>query len=219
MHTVYAAVAFYQVCVKQIIIPYHQLMTPKWIKNYAIITGPHTFQPQYFDILPTTGVDWQRALQVQLVPPGVLTPNDSVTVSITVAMDTALADSADNDASIGISDGMSFVGLIFPDRFNYHELSPCRQIEADNSAGYFNNVIQINGPLVASRKYSSEAKLQIRPTEKWGSCHTEHDGGFTIIANYQRTLDLTKGFYFEFHRHQNAERYRIKYIAIDVELD
>ena len=44
-------------------------------------------------------------------------------------------------------------------------------------------------------------------------------GGFTIIANYQRTLDLTKGFYFEFHRHQNAEQYRIKYIAIDVELD
>jgi len=65
--------------------------------------SPHTFQPQYFDILSTTGIDWQRALQVQLVPRGVLTPNDSdVTVLITVAMDTVLANSADNDASISI---------------------------------------------------------------------------------------------------------------------
>ena len=157
---------------KQSILPYHQLMTPEWIKNYAIITGPHALHPQYFEILPTTGVDWQRALQVQLVPPDVLAPNDSVTVTITVAMDTILADSIDNDVSLGISDGTSFVGLIFPDKFNYHELSPCRQIEAENSAGYFVNINQVNGMLVASRRYSSEAKLQIRPTERWGSCHT-----------------------------------------------
>ena len=47
----------------------------------------------------------------------------------------------------------------------------------------------------------------------------EHDEGFTIIANYQRQLDLSKGFYLELHRHQTAEQYRIKYIAVDVELD
>ena len=32
------------------------------------ITGPHVLHPQYFEISRTTGVDYQRALQVQLVP-------------------------------------------------------------------------------------------------------------------------------------------------------
>ena len=85
-------------------------MTPEWIQNYSTITGPHSLHPQYFEILPTTGVPWQHALRVQLVPPDVLKATDSVTVTITVAMDTELADSLDHDPSFGISDRVSFVG-------------------------------------------------------------------------------------------------------------
>ena len=58
--------------------------------------------------------------------------------------------------------------------------------------------------------------IQIKPCEKWGSCHTE---GFVFIANYQRNLDLTKGLYFDVYRSSAAEIYRIKYIVVDVDID
>ena len=51
----------------QAVLPYHQLMTPKWIENNAVITTPHALYPQYFEILPTTGEIYQRALQFTIV--------------------------------------------------------------------------------------------------------------------------------------------------------
>ncbi|XP_065889951.1 uncharacterized protein [Dysidea avara] len=174
--------------VVQTILPYYQLMTPKWIHKYSTITGPHALYPQYFEILPTTGANWQRALQVQLVPPGILASTDDITVTITVAMNTVLANSIDHDPSFGISDGTSFIGLHQTDKTNYHNLSPCRHIEGNKNGIFLKNVIAPNGPTVSSRAFTSEAKMQIRPTEKWGSCHTENDGGYTNIVNYERQL-------------------------------
>ena len=62
-------------------------MTPKWIHNNAVITGPYALYPQYLEILGTTGVLHQRALQVQLIDPNILRSTDSVTVTMTVAVD------------------------------------------------------------------------------------------------------------------------------------
>ena len=73
----------------QTVLPYHRVMSPKWILKNAVITGPYALYPQYFDILPTTGANYQRALQVQLVAPNTLTSTDSVTVSVTVALETS----------------------------------------------------------------------------------------------------------------------------------
>ena len=76
------------------------------------------------------------------------------------------------------------------------------------------------GPKPNSPKgYSSEVKIQIKPGEKWGSCHTEHDEGYVFIANYQRNLDLTKGLYLDMYCNSPGEIYRIEYIAVAVELD
>ena len=82
----------------QTVLPYHRIMTPKWIHNNAVITGPHALYPQCFEILAGGN---QRALQVQLVPPNILTSNDSITVSVTVAVDKAFADQNDHDMIIG----------------------------------------------------------------------------------------------------------------------
>lgn len=194
-------------------------MTPKWIHKHSTITGPHALYPKYFEILPTTGDNWQRALQVGLVSPGILTSTDDVTITITAALDTVLADSTDHDPSFGVSDGSSFIGLHQADKNNYHSVSPCRHIEADKDGVLLKNEIAPNGPKVDSRRYTSEAKIQIRPTEKWGSCYTEHDDGYTNIVNYQRQLDLTKGLYFEMYRNNPSEKYRIKYIAVAVDVD
>ena len=105
----------------QTVLPYHRVMTPKWIHNNAVITGPHALYPQYLEILPTTGASHQRALQVQLVAPNILTSTDSVTVTVTVAVDVSYASSNDHDPSIGISDGLFFCGIQAPDRHS----NPC----------------------------------------------------------------------------------------------
>ncbi|XP_065897613.1 uncharacterized protein [Dysidea avara] len=208
-----------KVCIKETILPYRQLMTPQWIEGHATISGPYEVFPQYFEILNTTGDWYQNHLQVQLVPPGILKADDSVTVTMIIALDTELADSQDHDIAFGISDNASFVGFTQFDRAADLQVSPCRSIEGDRDNGLLQNRVILNGPLVASLNFSSETKLQIRPAEQWGSCHTEQDEGYTIVANYQHILDLSNGLFLEMYRNQPDEVYRIKYIATDVELD
>ena len=192
-------------------------MTPKWIHDHAILTTPHALHSQYIEF--PSGVQFEQMLRQQLVPPNVLSSTDSVAITITIAMDTQVANSGDHDLQIGISDGASFVGFIVQDKHNYPNTSPCRLEEADISTGILQNIAGGSGPLVASRRYSGEINIHIRPTEKWGSCHTEHDEGYTNIANYQRLLDLTKGLYLDMYRHSPLEKYRIKYIVVDIYLD
>ena len=194
-------------------------MTPKWIHNNAVITGPHALYPQYLEILPTTGDNFPCALRVQLIAPNTLISTDSVTVKVTMALDKTLADSIDHDPIIGISDGVSFNGFIVRDKGNYPTLSPCHNLEGKVMPSVLKDVQQGSGPLVSSRTFSSEVKIQIKPTEKWGSCHTEHDGGYVNTQDYQMSLDLTKALYFEIYREHAIEKYRIKYIIVDVDLE
>ena len=125
-------------------------MSPKWIHSNAVITGPHALYPQYFVILPTTGVGWQRAIQIQLLAPNVLTSTDSVTVTVTVALDTTIADSNDHDPTFGIYDGVSFIGFITFDKGNYCTHSPCIKIDGKVATTTLQNIEQGSGPTVAS---------------------------------------------------------------------
>ena len=190
-------------------------MTPKWIHSNAVITGPHALYPQYFTILPTNGENYQRAIQVKLVDPNILTFTDGFTVTVIVAVDATYASSNDHDPAIGISDGISFIGFEATDE----RTSPCNHYEGDSSTDVLQNRYLAFGPVVTSRRYSSEIKIQIRPAEQWGSCHTEHDEGYTNIANYQRLLDPSKGLYLEWYRNGINEKHHIKYIVVDVDLD
>ncbi|XP_065892589.1 uncharacterized protein [Dysidea avara] len=201
------------------VLPYHQLMTPKWLAKHATIHGSYTYKPNYLEIL--AGISNQHVLQVKLVPSGVLTNDDSkcVTVTMVIAMDTVWADANDHDPSFGISDGERFTGFHVPDN---RGTNPCFKVEGDNVNNVFTNVVhdssgaKLSNPL---RGYSSEVKIQTKPCEKWGSCHTEHEGGFVFIANYQRNLDLNKGLYLDVYRGSAGETYRIEYIAVAVESD
>jgi len=175
------------------LLPYQQLMTPKWLSKHATFFGSYTVQNTYLQIL--AGVAQQHDFRVQLVPPGILTGDDCqcVTVKITAAMDTVLADSGDHDPIFGISDGEKFIGFIAVDKDNYIDSRPCYGVEGDSGKNVLvNSVYDNSGPRPASTEgYSSEIKIQIKPCEQWGSCHTEHNGGHVLVANYQCTLDLT----------------------------
>jgi len=196
-------------------------MTPKWLSKYATIHGSYTYKPNYLEILAGTA-SHEHVLQVQLVPPGVLTKDDCqrVTVTMTIAMDTTWADSNDHDPSFGISDGEKFIGFITVDKNNFDGSPPCYSNEGDN----VNNILigdhDTSGPRPNSpRGFSSEVKIQLKPGENWGSCHTEHAEGFVFIKNYRHNLDLTKGLFLDVYRNDAPEIYRIEYITVDVMID
>ena len=201
------------------ILPYHQLMSPYWLHKHAIFTGNYTLYPHYIEIAPTTVLKqpkFQLALKVNLIAPYVLQDTDDVTVSVTIALDTELANSGDHDPSFGISDGYSFSGFTAYDKSNYAKHSPCTQIEGLPINGLLKDFKHIKGPLVNSESYSSEIRLQFRPKEKWASCHTEHNEGYVNIAYYHYHLEVTKGLYLHMYHEDDPEKYRIKYIAVDV---
>ena len=203
-------------------LPYHQLMTPYWLHKHSIITGKHFLYPHYLEIAPTTVLgqpNFQLALKVNLIAPYVLQDTDDVTVTVTIAMDTKLANGRDHDPSFGISDGYSFAGFTAYDKSNYRKHSPCTQIEGETITGLLKNFKYTKGQLVTSKSYSSEIKLQFRPSEKWGSCHTEHNEGYVNIASYHHQLDITKGLYLQMYHEDDVEKYRIKYIVVDVYVD
>ena len=193
-------------------------MTPKWIHNNAVITGPHALHSRYFEILAVTGGHNQRALQVQLVAPNILASTDSVTVTVTIAVDVSYASVNDHDPIIGISDGKHFIGFISSDR----NAQPCAHSEGISSTTTLANVNHTHGPavkIVNSQRYSSEINIQLNPAEQWGSCHTEHDGGYTNSGQYQHVLDASEGLHLEIYRDHAREQYRIKYIVVDVDVD
>ena len=100
-------------------------------------------------------------------------------------MDTTWADSNDHDPIFGISDGENLFGFQTPDN-NYYPNAPCYGFQG-RSTDRLTSVSSISTgtsrPTVA-KSYSSEVKMYIKPTEKWGSCHTEHDEGHIAIAQY-----------------------------------
>ena len=67
--------------------------------------------PGYFEIDPSTGAKYQRAMHITLVDPNVLTYTDSVTVTIKFALDTTIAQSDNHDPIFGISDKNNFLGF------------------------------------------------------------------------------------------------------------
>jgi len=66
-------------------------MTPSWLSKHAEIIGSYTVRPDYLQIL-SGAADFERVIRVQLVPPKTLSKKDDITVTITAAMDTILAD-------------------------------------------------------------------------------------------------------------------------------
>ena len=194
-------------------------MTPDWLYKYATVTRPFTAHPEYLEI-PSGNNDYERLIQAELIAPNILTATDSVVVTLTVAMDTVLADSSDHDPIFGISDGTSFIGFNAMDKNNYKDHTPCVYIEGDATSSTLNvQNRDITGTLVKSRLFSSEITIQIKPNSQWGSCHTEHDEGLVNIVNYQNKLDYTKGLYLQMYRSNAIEKYRIEYIAVNVELE
>ena len=195
-------------------------MTPMWIDKNAEKVGPNAVMYGYYEILPSTGAKYQRALRVPLIETGVISPTDSFTVTITVALDTTLADTDDHDPIFGISDRKYFLGFQTLDVHDYPNYSPCYRLEGSVGESILENRQQGGGPKTNTTHYSSEVRVQIRPTEHWGSCHTEQADGLVNQEAYKYDFDPSDdGMYLEFYRHNAEEEYRIKFIKVEIDMD
>ena len=182
-------------------------MTPSWLQRHATITGQYLLTPQYLEISPTTGEMFQRALEIQLIAPDTLTSVDCISVTVIFAFDVTLA-ANDHDPRIGISDGTHFNGFVINDP------ASTQPVDAD-SGMILNNRVNA-GDRITSSQYPSEIKMQFKPSDKWGSVY---DNVYTTIGNYQNSLDISKGLYLEMYRDHAPEKYHIRYIVVDVNLD
>ena len=192
-------------------------MNPKWLYKHSTITKPFTVHSKYLEIPAGKS---ERVIHAELIAPNTLKTTDDVVVTLTIAMDTTLADSNDHDPIFGISDGTSFIGFQAADKDNYAAASPCYKMEGDATGiSLINTIHDSTSPKVNSRHYSSEITIRIKPNDRWGSCHTEHDEGHVNIVNYQHTLDMTKGIYFQMYREGTTEKYYLNYIVATIHLD
>ena len=98
-------------------------MTPEWFYKHSTITKLFTVHSKYLEI-PTGKIAFERLIQAELIAPNTLTTTDDVVVTLTIAMDTALADNSDHDPIFGISDGTSFISFRTVDKGNYPSHSP-----------------------------------------------------------------------------------------------
>ena len=112
---------------------------------------------------------------------------DNITVMVTAAVNTNVADIGDHDITVGISDVVSFIDFMAPDKDNYASSSPCNKLEVDVVKNTKCNTW--NWVLGLFKLYSSEVKIQLKPAEQWGYCHTEHDGGY-VNTTMCVTIDL-----------------------------
>ena len=125
-------------------------MTPEWLYKHSTITKPFTVHSKYLEI-SAGKIAYGCLIQAELIAPNTLTTTDDVVVTLTIAMDTALADSNDHDPTFGISNGISFIGFRTVDKDNYHNHSPCFYIEGDAANINLINIAQnATGPKVNS---------------------------------------------------------------------
>ena len=122
--------------------------------------------------------------------------------------------SNDHDLTTVISDGISFIGSYSKDSFAHS----CIIREGNSSTAVLTHISNILGPAATSQRYSNEIKTQLKQAEQWGSCHTEHDGGYANAGYYQRLLDPSRGVNLLMYRGSTNEKYLIKYVVVDVDL-
>lgn len=151
-----------------------------------------------------------------MVPPNVLAYLDDYTVSIILALDTTIAVTNDHDPIFGISNMKVFMGFSTINFDKMKRYGPCPSIAGVVGTSALQGVQWWPSPYVNSTHYSSELKMYLRPSEYWGSCHTELNEGTTFVANYSNAFDPKEGLYFEFYCYAAKEEYHIKYIDIDV---
>ncbi|KAL9962368.1 hypothetical protein ACROYT_G031462 [Oculina patagonica] len=196
---------------------YHQTMTPFWLEAHAsYIDSSHTTTNEQITFNAGT-IKHAALLKVPMIPPGSLRHNTPLTVQITVANDVSIGTSHESDNRYGVSDGTSFIGFHIPDKASYVNRPPCYGVEGPSGS----SLLRLKYINRASRRasdsfYPGQFVITLKIDERWGSCYTLHDGGYTNSGVFSNRLELSKGLTLEVYKDEANERVGIKYIKVSI---
>ena len=145
-----------------------------------------------------------------------LKPSAALTVEITVAVDSIIGRYNDSDITWGISDGTTVVGFQTPDKGNYIDHAPCYGASgiSGTQLGRFKHAPMTPKP--ADALYPGRFVITLKLDQRWGSCYTANDGGFTRETGYDNRLKLDEGLSLEVYKEQDREMVGIKYIKVSI---
>ncbi|KAL9962370.1 hypothetical protein ACROYT_G031464 [Oculina patagonica] len=206
-------------CTGQMI--YHQTMTPSWLKEHAsYIDSSHTAKASEL-AFNAGSVANAALLRVPLVAPNVLDDSASLTVEITVATNVSIGGKkVDSDIRYGVSDGTRFIGFAAFDTWNFFNHAPCRRVEGKSSGSNLTSIKK--GPTLpkpSDSLYPGKYIFTLKLDERWGSCYTANDAGFTKETEYKNQLLPSLGLDLEVYKTDARERVGIKYIKVAIMQD
>ena len=195
---------------------YHQTMTPPWLDSHAsYIDSAHSTTNEQLSFRGGAVAN-AALLKVPMIPPGVLKDSAPLTVEITVANDVSIGRTMDSDIQYGVSDGTRFVGFQTCDKGNYQTSPPCYGKQGSSGRIISSDKIDAGTPKPSDTFYPGQFVFTLKLDERWGSCYTAHDGGFTRPTRYTNQLMLSKGLSLEVYKDDAKERVGIKYIKVTI---
>jgi len=190
-------------------------MTPLWLETHAShINCQHTASAAQLTF--NAGSVMQVLLiKVPLVAAGVLRESTRLNVQITATHDVTIGNTFDSDIRYGISDGSRFVGFEACDKGNYPDHAPCYGVEGTPGISLSSiRHIDYKSPRTNDDRYPGQFVFDLQLDERWGSCYTAHDGGFSKTTAYTNRLKFSKGLFLEVYKGDSGERVGIKYTKV-----
>lgn len=196
---------------------YHQTMTPFWLEAHAsYLDSSHTTSNEQITF-NAGSVNHAALIKVPMIPPGVLRPSTPLTVLITVANDVSIGRSEESDNRYGVSDGTNFIGFHIPDKASYINRPPCYGVEGPSGSSLLQlKYINRASPKASDSFYPGQFVITLKMDERWGSCYTVHDGGYTNSAVFSSRLVLSKGLTLEVYKDAPIERVGIKFLKVTI---
>ena len=193
-------------------------MTPSWLETNAANISSNRFTASDQITFIAGSITYELLLRVPLVAADVLSDATPLTVEITVANDASIGQESDSDPNYGVSDGTNFIGFETLDQGNYYGWAPCVGTQANSGKTY--SSLQYLNPTTSliprDSRYPDQFVFTIKLDQPWGSCFTEHGGGYTNSVGYSKQLILSRGLTLEVYKDQKDERLGIKFIKVTI---
>lgn len=200
---------------------YHRLMLPNWLRKNAEWNCGYEGNDLNL-VIQQDSADWENIFRVPLIPKGVLSNEEDITVNMKVGVVLPEPQKPRDPMSYMISDGDFSMGIQLLDpNHDYAQLGPYRAVEGESARAKLRNPNVDVAATVSStsRNNPDQFELTFKPSEMFGSAYCAIDDGHKIVALYSDVLRLRKGLTFELYRFKSTERYTINYIEVTIYKD
>ena len=215
---------------------FHRLMFPMWLQqskavewNFGALDTQESNETRV--VIKQDTSDWENIFRILLIPEKALEDETDITVKMKVGVELPEPPPPPppyrpppppprpDPMSYMISDGDNSIGMQLMDiSRDYSTTGPYQAVEGKSYPNKLHRaqiIAEANSPSTATNN-PDQFELSLKPSEMMGTAYCALDGGHKIIAQYNNSLQLSKGLWFEMYRFEASERYQINYIEITV---